>query len=73
MSNNIKVSVRVRPLLPRELKAKKAEGEATPVSLVSMPPSDPHKVLLTNPKAQSKNNISIDNKPKSFLFDECIW
>lgn len=73
MSNNIKVSVRVRPLLPRELKAKKAEGEATPVSLVSMPPSDPHKVLLTNPKTQSKNNISIDNKPKSFLFDECIW
>lgn len=64
-SNNIKVSVRVRPLLKRELPT---ENEF-PQSLISMPEAEPHKVILTNPKGKSSGN---DNN-RSYLFDECIW
>ncbi|RCK60482.1 Kinesin-related protein 1 [Candida viswanathii] len=62
-SNNIKVSVRVRPLLKREVMP---ENE-NPQSLITMPVSEPHKVVLTNPKGKTSGD------DKSYLFDECIW
>ena len=62
-SNNIKVSVRVRPLLKREA----LPDNETPLSLISMPVTEPHKVILNNPKNKSSGN------DRTYLFDECIW
>ncbi|KAI5953356.1 hypothetical protein KGF54_002727 [Candida jiufengensis] len=55
--NNIKVLVRVRPLLSREIQ------DEIPHSLVSMPPGA-KQTTLRNPKT---------NESKSFYFDDCIW
>ncbi|RLV92121.1 Kinesin-related protein 1 [Spathaspora sp. JA1] len=68
-SNNIKVSVRVRPLLPRE-KEKTSESKC----LVSMP--TPQKTILEIPKplgVDTGRNNSLEEKTKTYLFDECIW
>ncbi|CAI5758828.1 unnamed protein product [Candida verbasci] len=56
-SNNIKVTVRVRPLLKREIESNNNAG-----SLISMP--DSNTVILQNSKTDDK---------KEFQFDECIW
>lgn len=57
--NNIKVLVRVRPTLPREIDAN--EG-LTPQSLVLMP--SPGCTTLLNPTT---------NEQKLYYFDECVW
>ncbi|KAI5953010.1 hypothetical protein CANMA_005035 [Candida margitis] len=59
-SNNIKVLVRVRPVLPRECEA--IEDSSTPQSLVQMP--SPGCTTILNPTT---------NESKQYYFDECVW
>ncbi|KAG5421818.1 hypothetical protein I9W82_000910 [Candida metapsilosis] len=58
-SNNIKVFVRVRPILPRE---QPSNDEPAPPSLVSMPSPDCTTIL--NPTTDER---------KSYYFDDCVW
>lgn len=62
----IKVLVRVRPLLPRELELP---------GCVSMPPEDPTTTILTVPKSSSHQRSRDPEKPetKIFQFDESVW
>lgn len=77
ISTNIKVLVRVRPLLSRE---KNIDGSGNDLEcLVDMPHEDSKSVLLKIPKDSSFSNkrsiqrdSDIEDK-KHYKFDECIW
>ncbi|KAG7664235.1 uncharacterized protein J8A68_002249 [[Candida] subhashii] len=79
-SNNIKVTVRVRPLLPRELT--KNDNIPEPSCLVSMPTNDPKKLVLEVPKSatpggngsgSNSRSTSSTEERKIYYFDECVW
>lgn len=75
-STNIKVLVRVRPLLPREF-------SSSCNSLISMPESDSKATILKVPvdsayhsqrtKVISKQDYSPSDESKHYSFDESIW
>lgn len=62
---NVKVLVRVRPLLPREEK----------ISLVIMPPEEPGTTYLETPSSQPGHTSPKQTSPQSkkYIFDESIW
>lgn len=64
--NSIKVLVRVRPLLPREVTKEPQQ------SLVSMPPKDPTKTILRIPP-NTKIRTEQENGRKVYNFDESVW
>lgn len=79
-NTSIKVLVRVRPLLPRELVEDGAEPNEC---LVSMPAEDRTCVKLKVPKTSSyhsqKNKVlhsseqDTEDEVKSYRFDQCVW
>ncbi|KAK6464823.1 P-loop containing nucleoside triphosphate hydrolase protein [Scheffersomyces coipomensis] len=78
--NNIKVLVRVRPLLRRELEAN--QDQAVIDSLITMPPEESKRVILRIPEdstyhSQKNKTLNRSNSPgeeyKSYYFDETIW
>ncbi|KAK6202630.1 P-loop containing nucleoside triphosphate hydrolase protein [Scheffersomyces amazonensis] len=75
--NNIRVLVRVRPLLPREL-----NSELNHDSLITMPKDTPKKVILRIPEdstyhSQKNKTLNRSNSPgeeyKTYHFDETVW